>query len=93
MLGVILDAIGVPAAAMRIAAPGRLVVVAANGALEALVGCDPGALAGQPAATLLPEPVAACWAEQVRTPRPVETRLGEFALPSPRDRAPPADRR
>ena len=55
MLGVILDAFGVPAAAMRIAAPGRLEVVAANSALEATLGCDPGALAGQPAAALLPE--------------------------------------
>ena len=59
MLGVILDAFGVPAAAMRTAAPGRLEVVAANSALEAILGCDPGALAGQPAAVLLPEAVAA----------------------------------
>ncbi len=80
MLGVILDAFGVPAAAMRIAAPGRLEVVAANSALEAILGCDPGALAGQPAAALLPERVAASWAEQGAV-EAAETRLGGFALP------------
>ena len=80
MLGVILDAFGVPAAAMRIAAPGRLEVVAANSALEAILGCDPGALAGQPAAALLPERVAASWAEQGAV-EAAETRLGGFELP------------
>ena len=80
MLGVILDAIGVPAAAMRIAVPGRLEVVTANSALEALLGCDPGALAGQPASVLVPEGVAARWTGQVPAEL-VETRLGEFALP------------
>ena len=92
MLGVILDAIGVPAAALRVTAPGRLVVVAANGALEVLVGCAPGALVGQPAGTLLPEPVVAGWAERCawRSGRHAARRAGA-ALP--RDRAPPSDRR
>jgi diguanylate cyclase (GGDEF)-like protein/PAS domain S-box-containing protein len=80
MLGVILDAFGVPAAAMRAAAPGRLEIMAANSALEALLGCDPGALAGQPAAALVPEAVATRWAGQVPA-ETVETRLGEFGLP------------
>ena len=47
MLGVVLDAFGVPAAVMRTSAPGRLEFVAANSALEAILGCDPGALAGR----------------------------------------------
>ena len=85
MLGVILDAFGLPTAAMRTAAPGRLEVVAANGALEAILGCDPGALAGQPAAVLLPEAVAARWAGQGDV-EAAETRLGAsppHAAPSP----------
>ena len=80
MLGEIIDAIGVPAAALRVTAPGRLVVVAANGALEVLIGCAPGALVGQPASTLLPEPVVAGWADGAHA-GPVDTRLGELALP------------
>ena len=54
MLGVILDAIGVPAAALQIAAPGRLVVRAANDALAGLLGCGRSELPGTDAGYALP---------------------------------------
>jgi diguanylate cyclase (GGDEF)-like protein/PAS domain S-box-containing protein len=56
------------------------VVEAANSALAAALGCDRERLVGSPASGLIPEPAASGWADQ--TPdEPVDTRLGELALP------------
>src|SRR5262245_44260013 len=80
MLGVIIDAIGVPAAAIRCDAPGAPTVVAANGALELLLGCAPGALTGALAATFLPDEMISRLTGYLLG-EPVDVRLGEIALP------------
>jgi diguanylate cyclase (GGDEF)-like protein/PAS domain S-box-containing protein len=80
MLGVILDAIGVPAAALQIAASGRLVVRAANDALAGLLGCGRPELAGTDAGALFPAAAVTQWAGTAST-APVEVSLGALALP------------
>ncbi len=80
MLGAVLEAIGVPAAAIGHGRAGALVLRAANGALAALLDCRPEALVGEPAETLLP------WAALMAlptagSPSPIPTRLGALALP------------
>ena len=80
MLGVILDAIGVPAAAMQLVAPGCLVLAAVNGALEVLLGRGAAALRGTDAACLIPPAALAQWAGTDRA-APVDVDLGPLALP------------
>ena len=80
MLGVILDAIGVPAAAMQLVAPGCLVLAAVNGTLEALLGRAGAELRGMDAASLLPPAVLAQWSGHDRS-APVTLNLGPLALP------------
>ena len=80
MLGVILDAIGVPAAVMRCAATGRLEILAANAALDLLLGCERGALAGQLATVVLPDSVVARWAVAPAA-EVAEIGLGEYRYP------------
>jgi diguanylate cyclase (GGDEF)-like protein/PAS domain S-box-containing protein len=80
MSGVTIEAIGVPAAAMRTGGDGRLVIESANGLLARLLGCDAATLVGDPAETLVPHATVRAWihGEAADT---AETRLGPLALP------------
>ena len=80
MLGEVLNAIGVPAAAIRVGPGSRSTVEAANGPLCALLGQEPGLLCGFAAAALLPTTVLESWAEHGPA-EPVDTRLGSAAVP------------
>jgi diguanylate cyclase (GGDEF)-like protein/PAS domain S-box-containing protein len=80
MLGAVLEAIGVPAAAIGYGRAGTLVLHAANGELAALLDCCPEALAGEPAETLLPR-ATVLGLPTAASPEPIPTRLGALALP------------
>lgn len=80
MLGVILEAIGAPAAVFAYDATDGVVVAQINAELGAVLGCDPAAVAGEPAETLLPrasvkELASAGFSD------PIDTRLGVWGLP------------
>jgi diguanylate cyclase (GGDEF)-like protein/PAS domain S-box-containing protein len=78
MIGAILDAVGAPASAFRLAASGRLVVTAANRALEALL--DVGPLCDRDAGELFaPEAVAQWTGAEPCAPVPLS--VGPLALP------------
>ena len=80
MLAAILDAICVPAAALRAGPRDQLVIEAVNGALAALLGGAPSELVGAPASVLVADAAAPGWAADPPT-APIDTRLGDPALP------------
>lgn len=78
MLGEFLDAVGLPAAAVRVGDCSRPVIEAVNRPLAALLGDDSRNLRGAPATRLLPASVVEEWARNKVT-APVDTRLGADA--------------
>ncbi len=80
MLGVILEAIGAPAAALAFDASAGLVVARANTELGAVLGCEPRALDGELAEALLPRASVRKLASAGPS-HPIDTRLGAWGLP------------
>ena len=80
MAGVTIEALGVPAAAMRRDGDRRLVIEAANSLLAGLLGCEPATLVGEAAETLVPHAVVTAWLRD-EVDDAAETRLGMRALP------------
>src|SRR5262245_34129815 len=79
MLGEVLNAIGVPAAVIRVGPGLGSTVEAANDSLCALLGQEAGLLGGFAAAALLPTAILENWAEHGPA-EPVDTRLGSAAV-------------
>ena len=80
MLGAFVEAVGVPAAILRVGPRGALVVEGANALLATVLDCDRTALLGEGADILLPRQVLATLGDTLPE-APITTRLGPLALP------------